>query len=63
MLPVCGGEPGLHSLRSLRLCVSSLHAGMSHEQYKQIGNAVPVVLAEKVLWPILRFMYERGLYG
>lgn len=41
-------------------------ASLNHqlgEQYKQIGNAVPVVLAEKVLRPILQFMYEHGLYG
>ena len=41
-------------------------ASLNHqlgEQYKQIGNAVPVVLAEKVLRPILQFMYEHGLHG
>lgn len=41
-------------------------ASLNHqlsEQYKQIGNAVPVVLAEKVLRPILGFMYEHGLHG
>lgn len=40
-------------------------ASLNHqlnEQYKQIGNAVPVVLAEKVLRPILGFMYEHGLH-
>lgn len=41
-------------------------ASLNHqlnEQVKQIGNAVPVVLAEKVLRPILGFMYEHGLHG
>ncbi|WP_195229299.1 DNA cytosine methyltransferase [Lactococcus lactis] len=29
-----------------------------NEQYKQIGNAVPVILAEKMVRPILEFLYE-----
>lgn len=30
-----------------------------NEQYKQIGNAVPVLLAEKVVRPIIKFLYEK----
>lgn len=30
-----------------------------NEQYKQIGNAVPVLLAEKMVRPIIKFLYER----
>ncbi|MEY8847095.1 DNA cytosine methyltransferase [Bacillus safensis] len=29
-----------------------------NEQYKQIGNAVPVILAEKMVRPIIEFLYE-----
>ena len=34
-----------------------------NEQYKQIGNAVPVFLAEKISRPILQFMYDNELYS
>ncbi|MBZ5752449.1 DNA cytosine methyltransferase [Metabacillus rhizolycopersici] len=30
-----------------------------NEQYKQIGNAVPVLLAEKMVRPIIKFLYEK----
>lgn len=34
-----------------------------NEQYKQIGNAVPVFLAEKISRPILQFMYDNELHS
>lgn len=32
-----------------------------NEQYKQIGNAVPVILAEKIVRPIIEYMYTNLL--